>query len=204
VATDAGIALVTEAQALVDSGQYSEAMDKLTELDQVDDSFAKVTTNMRHQIAALDQEEVPTSAGTSFLTSESPQDKSGTSLPDTEPSSPSPAPAAESLSSEDQAASQVSSSTVPSTSGSTQETGVSQPSPSDSSVDSVLAKEATADQPDAESLMQLAREAFLEGDLEKTSELLDQAVAADPELEPDVQRARLAVVARREETGPVA
>jgi hypothetical protein len=92
---------------------------------------------------ALHPEEEP-SVGTSSLTSESTQDKSGSSLPASESSLQSPAPTAENPSEVDPAAPPAPSSTASSTDGSTQGTGASQADQPDSSEASQPKTEPTA------------------------------------------------------------
>jgi hypothetical protein len=256
-----------EARAATDSGDYDGAMVLLRQADMAADLDPKLTTNMRHEIAALvaaketaaaeavaaepvklAAEEGPeivsvadqkaagihpddtvtmadqragtplaeprpegseeTSVGTSSLTSDDKQDKSGSSVQETESSSPSPAPTVESPSSPDLPQQPAPFSTAPSTSGSTQETGLSQQSPSDSSEGSTEptsttpadTTEATADDTAsaAHEMISLARAQFDAENYDGAEEFLAKADALDPSVAPETAMARQAIAAARD------
>jgi hypothetical protein len=138
----------------------------------------------------------PLSAGTSSSTSEKTPDKSGSSALETGLSLQLPAPIAESHFSQDPASRQAPFSTAPSTSGSTQETGLSQPDQLSSSVEPrtepASGTEATAPLSGRE-LIQQARQAYDAKDWAAARQLLEDARQVDPSTSDEVDVALQAV-----------
>lgn len=189
--------LLKSARELIDSGLLGEVMDILLKVDELDGSRAKETTNMRHEVAALQQarEQEETSAGISSLTSESKLDMSGSG---TGTLLPSPVPDAENLYDKGPALKPALSS-VSLTDGSGQETSFGQVSQPVSLEGSALPKPATADLPSsAAEAVEMARKAFDEHNYDAADGFLDMAATADATMLPDIQRYRASVASARQ------
>lgn len=175
-------------------------------------------TNGGLAIEAALQEGVEPSAGISSSQSESRPDKSGSSPPVMESSTPLPAPTTESPSGPDQPAGLAPFSSVSSVDGSTQETGSVPLSPPGSSVELQPATQPIQD-PSSEGPSEeipasggflvpnpeLARQkyseagdAYRQGNFDGTMSLLDEVVRLDPSMLPEVDQARQAVTAARQ------